>query len=299
MINLELQHSYPISRSPDSQVDTDEWYLEKDYSINCGSDTYKAFRVYALAMIAVYPIGIPLLYLIMLFPKRRILEKDPSDRTPAEADSVAPLAFLAASYRPSFWFFEVIECFRKLLLSAALIFITPGSATQGIFGLSMAMGSQRLYVGCKQMPDPSDNRLGELAQWQLVFIFLAALLLQMDLSSNVTNYDDVIFDSILVTLLFIGPAISFFEPVMPMICGKKLKLATINLGTVGMAPPAMPQEMKAAMNVANQVANADASQAEADSLSKDPSPLMRRKLADEARRAGSDNTNPTDPSGEV
>lgn len=39
----------------------------------------------------------------------------------------------------------------------------------------MAMGSQRLYVGCKQMPDPSDNRLGELAQWQLVFIFLGEL----------------------------------------------------------------------------------------------------------------------------
>ena len=42
-------------------------------------------------------------------------------------------------------------------------------------------------------------------------------MLQMNLSSNVTHYDDVIFDYILVTLLFIGPAISFLEPVMPMI----------------------------------------------------------------------------------
>ena len=36
----------------------------------------------------------------------------------------------------------------------------------------MAQGSQRLYVGCKQFPNPADNRLAELAQWQLVFIFL-------------------------------------------------------------------------------------------------------------------------------
>ena len=50
-----------------------------------------------------------------------------------------------------------------------------------------------------------------------------------------------------------------------------------------------------AFKVANQVANADAKQAAADtdSLSKDPSPLMRRKLADQARLGGSDNTDPS------
>ena len=88
-----------------------------------------------------------------------------------------------------------------------------------------------------------------------------------------------------------------------------------------MAPPAVPKEMKAvsllhaftvhmnsslsthpfhlscftqAFKVANQVANADAKQAaDTDSLSKDPSPLMQRKLADQARRSGSDNTDPS------
>ena len=221
---------------------------------------------------------------------------------------------------------QVVECFRKLLLSAALIFITPGSATQGLFALIMAMGSQRLYVGCKQFPDPSDNRLGELAQWQLVFIFLAALMLQMNLSSNVTHYDEVIFDYTITTILFIGPAISFLEPLMPMICGKKAKLAEVNLGTIGMAPPAMPKELKAAMKVAKQVGKADSSanaakaaetsaavasseaveisdveadvEAAAESTrghaydytEKDPSPLMRRKLADQTSRGGSENT---------
>ena len=43
----------------------------------------------------------------MLFPKRGALRKKPSDRTPEEADMVAPVAFLAASYRPQYWYFEV------------------------------------------------------------------------------------------------------------------------------------------------------------------------------------------------
>ena len=111
----------------------------------------------------------------------------------------------------------MIECVRKLSLSAALIFITPGSATQGLFALITSLASMRLYSGAQQFPDPSDNRLGELAQWQLVFIFLAALMLQMNLSSNVTHYDEVIFDHTLTTILFIGPAISFLEPLWPMI----------------------------------------------------------------------------------
>ena len=68
---------------------------------------YKANRAFAVAMIFVYPIGTPLLYLIILLPKRRILCKKPSDRTPAEVDSVLYLAFLAGAYRAEYWYFEV------------------------------------------------------------------------------------------------------------------------------------------------------------------------------------------------
>ena len=49
-----------------------------------------------------------------------------------EADQVGHLAFLAASYKPEFWYMEVFECFRRLYSSAALVFVTPGSATQAV-----------------------------------------------------------------------------------------------------------------------------------------------------------------------
>ena len=40
-----------------------------------------------------------------------------------------------------------------------------------------------------------------------------------------------------------------------------MKLAEINLGTVGMAPPAIPKEIKAAIKVAKQVGKADSDNA--------------------------------------
>ena len=75
------------------------------------------------------------------------------------------------SSRPSLahtrWF-EVFECFRRLLLSAGLVFITPGSPTQGVFAVLLSNFCQRIYSGCKPWPAPSTNRLGEMAQWQVL-----------------------------------------------------------------------------------------------------------------------------------
>ena len=79
------------------------------------------------------------------------------------------------------------------------------------------MGSQRLYSGFKQFPDSSDDRLAELAQWQLVFTFLAALMIKVDVTTNMTTYDKAIFENLLVAILFFGPAVSFLDPVMKVI----------------------------------------------------------------------------------
>ena len=75
------------------------------------------------------PTQIPALYFLLLFRKREILKKPVEEQ---DADQVGHLSFLAASYKPEFWYMEVFECFRRLYSSAALVFVTPGSATQAV-----------------------------------------------------------------------------------------------------------------------------------------------------------------------
>ena len=53
-----------------------------------------------------------------------------------------------------------------------------------LFGLLMALASARMYSGCKQFPTRKDNRLGEIAQVQLIFCFLYALLLKLDADAS-------------------------------------------------------------------------------------------------------------------
>ena len=76
----------------------------------------------------------------------------------------------------------MIECFRRLSLSAALVFVSPGSAAQGIFAVIISMLSLWLYASYKQFPTRSANRLGAMAQMTLFLTMLAALMIQMDVS---------------------------------------------------------------------------------------------------------------------
>ena len=49
------------------------WYLAADYSIRCGGAAYAANMAYACAMVAVYPLGVPLSYCCLLYRYRHVL----------------------------------------------------------------------------------------------------------------------------------------------------------------------------------------------------------------------------------
>ena len=94
-----------------------------------------------------------------------------------------------------------------------------------LFGLLMALASARLYSGCKQFPARSDNRLGEIAQIQLVFTFLYALLLKLDTGAdNHSSYDNDIFDNLMAFVSLSGIGIALFQPAIVHLvvrCGGK------------------------------------------------------------------------------
>jgi hypothetical protein len=222
-------------------VDLDVWYLESDYSINCDSARYKQGVLYAASMAVVYAFGIPMMYFVLVYQRRSILSIDQNQRTEDEQAKTAHLGFLTTSYKPKLWYFECIECVRRLLLSSFLVLISPGSSAQGLVALLMALASLRLYVGLRQYPNATDNKLAEIAQWQLIFTFLAALLIKIDVSSNITEYDGYLFDYLLIAIIFAGPAISFLSPVMPYLAGKPLKIPSLKDAFI---PAAVSEEEK-------------------------------------------------------
>ena len=100
-------------------------YLRADYRIHCTDAKHKAFEVYAGFMVFVYPVGIPLLYAALLFQRRDVLARAGADKTVAE-----PIAGLWEAYRPERFYYEVVECGRRILLTGVVVFIFPNTAAQ-------------------------------------------------------------------------------------------------------------------------------------------------------------------------
>ena len=78
-----------------------------------------------------------------------------------------------------------------------------------------------MYSGCKQFPTRKDNRLGEIAQVQLIFCFLYALLLKLDAdASNSTGWDNYIYDNLMVLVSFSGVGLALIQPVLGRLLGR-------------------------------------------------------------------------------
>ena len=85
--------------------------LSADLSLSCNSDEYGKTRATAVAMLFVWPVGIPLLYAVLLWASRDAILSGSSSRL-SRATS-----FLWADYTDSAFWWEPLEMCRKLALS--------------------------------------------------------------------------------------------------------------------------------------------------------------------------------------
>jgi hypothetical protein len=100
-------------------------YLRADYSIVCHTREHKLYQCYAAVMILVYPIGIPLLYAYALRRNKHLLSIDKKDTSSSNIihklrlshTELTSTRFLWQAYRPQLYYWEVIECVRRLMLT--------------------------------------------------------------------------------------------------------------------------------------------------------------------------------------
>lgn len=175
------------------ELDDDKIYLRADYRIQCDSSKHHALQVYAAFMILLYTGGVPSLYAALLFRSRKVLIK--IDR---EDDSTArSISALWAAYKPHRYYFELIECARRIMLAGILVFIYPNTATQVAVTLMMAVFFMVVYEVIAPYESRWDawiNRAGQAIVCTSVYV---ALLLKVDVSDKRASSQKV-FEDILV-----------------------------------------------------------------------------------------------------
>lgn len=157
-----------------------DYYLTADYSLNCNSPTVKFARVWAGFMIVIYPIGITLLYFWLLYKKRfEIMHRhDIESRNTiisANSDkqsSIMMIKFLYESYKPEYWYFEIVETVRRLMLTGVLSVAGEGTSGQVVFGILLAVLYTKIYGYYQPYELQETSVVAELAQYQIFLAFL-------------------------------------------------------------------------------------------------------------------------------
>eukprot|EP00752_Nemacystus_decipiens_P018764 g16824.t1 len=176
-------------------------YLREDYRIHCTDARHKAFEVYAGIMVAVYPVGIPLLYAVLLFQRRDVLADAGADKTVAQS-----IAGLWEPYRPEWFYYEVVECGRRIMLTGVVVFIFPNDAAQ----IAITMLISFFFFAVFEMLSPYTSESDMwLSRGGHVLVFLSMfdlLMLKVDVSGE-RNQSQAAFAGVFVAghvLMFVA-----------------------------------------------------------------------------------------------
>lgn len=156
-------------------LDDGHVYLRADYRIKCDSPKHMALQFYAAAMIIVYPIGIVALYATLLLRNRKALQKKKGRENNL---SIRSISELWRPYRSPRYYYELIECVRRALLSGVSVLIHPGPGAQVRVMMVIAFGFFGVAEGLAPYESTWNawiNRLGHIIIFMSLYV---ALLLQ-------------------------------------------------------------------------------------------------------------------------
>lgn len=109
---------FPCDDFTDDGTGKTESVLRNDYRINCDGAGRRWWVALASIMVAVFPIGIPSFYTYILWKKRKNIMKPVAEREDDKA--IAGIKFLWEPYKPEFWYWELIETLKRLMLTGVL-----------------------------------------------------------------------------------------------------------------------------------------------------------------------------------
>lgn len=147
------------------------------------------------------------MYASLLWGNRHIL-RDPEamDREAANSfPTVGHLKFLVEAYKPDKYWFEALECVRRLLLASVVGIVSPGTPANAVVGLLICLVFLFVFIKLAPFVDSNDNSTGVILAYSLTLLFLAALMVKVNATSQ-DESDQRVYGICLILVLVWGPA---------------------------------------------------------------------------------------------
>jgi len=180
----------------------ERWHRD-DFSVDCNSSKHTFVAVLAIVGIAVYPVGVPVVFLYLLW-------RDEQQRVPGAEQTVSVAAdssfhFLRADYKSKYYFYECVILLEKMLLTGLLAFVDQGSTTQAFVGGCIAFAFFAIQVKTWPFVATIDNVLKATAEAQLFVTLFVTVVLRTNLTEDILTADD--YGSILIVALMATPSV--------------------------------------------------------------------------------------------
>jgi len=182
--------------------------LRADYTISCLDPNRTGWLALASIMIVVYPLGVPLFFYWLLH--RHVTKLNPPgtdvdtivEKRALDPD-IAHLKVLFYAYEPLFWYWEIVELFRKLMVTSIAAFFLEGTATQIVLTLLISMFFLGVMSSYRPYLEDDDDFLASLSHWGLILTLLAGILYKLNVSETDGYSSDVY--TVLVYISLITP----------------------------------------------------------------------------------------------
>lgn len=154
-------------------------FLLTDLRVECFTDIWWLYSFIGIGLILIYPLGIPAFFFYHLYRKRNTLQL---------AQTRAQLGFLYYGYKKSFWYFELVDMFHKLLLTAGLAFLPRD------YQLPVGMVVASLYtcvlLYCKPYIRNEDDVLHLIVQTEIVILIMTGYVVSEQESTTYSESED-------------------------------------------------------------------------------------------------------------
>ena len=134
--------------------------LKADYSIRCSTSRHTDFWHIA-AGFALYPIAFPILLLAPLWKCRKYPQKHKQFNF--------GLKVFYENYKDKYWFWEIVEMYRKLIFISVILLFDSESDSQIGFAVIAASASGIVYTIFRPMKDKFEDRLQTFVLWVIFF----------------------------------------------------------------------------------------------------------------------------------
>ena len=178
-------------------LDNGRSFLRSDHSLECYTTTHKIFMAYAGVMVVIFPLGIPLCYAFVLYRNRGSLKVGVTSE--AETAELVSFRELWEPYRSQVYFYEVVECLRRVLLSGVVVFIFPNTAGQVATSLLLAIFTAAVFMALDPYVSRWHTWLARISHAVVILSLYVALLQKVDDVDDDTSSQHVFAYVLVVT----------------------------------------------------------------------------------------------------